>query len=55
MRKLRNNKRGLSPILAVLILIAIAVVAGIITYMLTSSYLATMTGRGAGQENVLLL
>ena len=56
MRKLRNGKKGLSPIFAVLILIAIAVVAGIVIYMYTSGYLATMMGGGgAGQEKVTIL
>jgi hypothetical protein len=56
MRKLRNNKKGLSPFLVVLVLVAIAVVAGIITYMLASGYLATMKGDGgAGQQKLSLL
>ena len=53
--KLRRNARALSPIFAVLILIAIAVIAGIIVYMFTSGYLATMMGGGtAGQEKVAI-
>ena len=56
MRKLRNNKKGLSPFLVVLVLVAIAVVAGIITYMLASGYLAVMKGNGgAGQQKLSLL
>ena len=53
--KLRRNARALSPIFAVLILIAIAVIAGIIVYMFTSGYLSTMMGGGtAGQEKVAI-
>jgi flagellin-like protein len=53
--KLRRNIKALSPIFAVLILIAIAVIAGIIVYMFTSGYLGTMMGGGtAGQEKVAI-
>ena len=53
--KLRRDVRALSPIFAVLILIAIAVIAGIIVYMFTSGYLGTMMGGGtAGQEKVAI-
>jgi uncharacterized ion transporter superfamily protein YfcC len=56
MRKLRKDKKGLSLFSAVLILIFVAVVAGIITYMLTSGYLATIKGGGgAGQQKLSLL
>lgn len=55
MTKLRRNVKALSPIFAVLILIAIAVIAGIIVYMFTSGYLGTMMGGGtAGQEKVAI-
>jgi len=55
MTKLRRNVKALSPIFAVLILIAIAVIAGIIIYMFTSGYLGTMMGGGtAGQEKVAI-
>jgi flagellin-like protein len=51
--KIRRNARALSPIFAVLILIAIAVIAGIVVYMFTSGTIATMTGGGtAGQEKL---
>jgi len=51
--KLRRDVRALSPIFAVLLLIAIAVIAGIIIYMYTTGYLSTMMGGGtAGQEKV---
>jgi len=50
------NKKGLSVIFGVLILIAIAVIAGIIIYLYTSGYLATMMGGGgAGQEKVSII
>jgi flagellin-like protein len=53
--RLRRNVKGLSPIFAVLILIAIAVIAGIIVYMFTSGYLGTMMGGGTtGQEKVAI-
>ncbi len=53
--KLRRHVKALSPIFAVLILIAIAVIAGIIVYMFTSGYLGTMMGGGsAGQEKVAI-
>jgi len=51
--KLRRDVRALSPIFAVLLLIAIAVIAGIIIYMYTAGYLSSMMGGGtAGQEKV---
>lgn len=54
-KKLRRNSKALSPIFAVLILIAIAVIAGIVVYMFTSGYLGTMMGGGtAGQEKVAI-
>lgn len=53
--KLRRDTRALSPIFAVLLLIAIAVIAGIVVYMFTSGYIATMVGGGtAGQEKVAI-
>jgi flagellin-like protein len=53
--KMRRNVKALSPIFAVLILIAIAVIAGIVVYMFTSGTIATMTGGGtAGQEKVAI-
>src|SRR4030066_2483260 len=51
MKTFRKSTRGLSPIFATLILIAIAVIAGIVVYMFTSGTIASMTGGGtAGQE-----
>ena len=51
--KLLKNKKAISPIFATLILIAIAVIAGIVVYMFTSGTIASMTGGGtAGQEKV---
>ncbi len=53
--KLRRDTKALSPIFAVLLLIAIAVIAGIVVYMFTSGYIATMVGGGtAGQEKVAI-
>ena len=54
-KKLRRNAKALSPIFAVLILIAIAVIGGIVIYMFTSGYLGTMMGGGsAGQEKLAI-
>jgi flagellin-like protein len=44
--KLRRNSKALSPIFATLILIAIAVIAGIVVYMFTSGTIASLTGGG---------
>ena len=51
--KLQKNKKAISPIFATLILIAIAVIAGIVVYMFTSGTLGTMASGGtAAQEKV---
>jgi len=48
-----KNSKAISPIFATLILIAIAVIAGVVVYMFTSGTLATMTGGGtAATEKV---
>ena len=53
--KLMKNKKAISPIFASLILIAIAVIAGIVVYAFTSGTIATMTGGGtAAQEKVMV-
>jgi archaeal type IV pilus assembly protein PilA len=53
-RIIRNSK-AISPIFATLILIAIAVIAGVVVYMFTSGTLATMTGGGTvAQEHVAI-
>ena len=53
MKNFNRNLRAISPIFATLILIAIAVIAGVVVYMFTSGTLATMTGGGtAAQEKV---
>jgi flagellin-like protein len=44
MKNFRMNRKGISPIFATLILIAIAVIAGVVVYMFTSGTLSTMTG-----------
>ena len=52
-KRLMKNNKGISPIFATLILIAIAVIAGVVVYMFTSGTLATMTGGGtAAQEKI---
>ena len=54
-RTLIKNRKGISPIFATLILIAIAVIAGVVVYMFTSGTLATMTGGGtAAQEKITI-
>ncbi len=51
MKSFKRSTRGLSPIFATLILIAIAVIAGIVVYMFTSGYIGSMTTGGtAAQE-----
>lgn len=53
MKNFNRNLKGISPIFATLILIAIAVIAGVVVYMFTSGTLATMTGGGtAAQEKI---
>jgi flagellin-like protein len=53
MKNFNRNLKGISPIFATLILIAIAVIAGVVVYTFTSGTLATMTGGGtAGTEKV---
>lgn len=53
MKNFNRNIKAISPIFATLILIAIAVIAGVVVYMFTSGTLATMTSGGtAGQEKV---
>lgn len=53
--KFRRNAKALSPIFATLILIAIAVIAGIVVYMFTSGMLASLTGGGgSGQEKMAI-
>jgi len=52
-KRLMKNRKAISPIFATLILIAIAVIAGVVVYMFTSGTLSTMTGGGtAAQEKV---
>ena len=52
-RTFMKNSKAISPIFATLILIAIAVIAGVVVYMFTSGTLATMTNGGtAGQEKI---
>ena len=46
MKNFKRSTKGLSPIFATLILIAIAVIAGIVVYMFSSGYIAQLTGSG---------
>lgn len=53
MKKFRMNRKGISPIFATLILIAIAVIAGVVVYAFTSGWLSGMTqSTTAAQERV---
>ncbi len=55
MRRLFNARRGLSPIFATLILIAIAVIAGIVVYMFTSGAIGVFTGSAQpGTEKIAI-
>ena len=53
--KFRRSTRGLSPIFATLILIAIAVIAGIVVYMFTSGMLADLTGGGGTAQEKMAI
>jgi flagellin-like protein len=54
-KKFIKNSKAISPIFATLILIAIAVIAGVVVYMFTSGTLATMTAGGtAGTEKAAI-
>jgi flagellin-like protein len=56
MKNFNRNLKAISPIFATLILIAIAVIAGVVVYMFTSGTLATMTGGGTvAQERISVL
>ena len=46
MKNFKRSTKGLSPIFATLILIAIAVIAGIVVYMFSSGYIGQLTGGG---------
>ena len=53
MKNFRRSLKGISPIFATLILIAIAVIAGVVVYMFTSGMLSGMTASSsAGQEKI---
>jgi archaeal type IV pilus assembly protein PilA len=50
-----KNAKAISPIFATLILIAIAVIAGVVVYMFTSGFLAGNTANtGAAQEKMTI-
>ena len=54
-KRIVRSRKAISPIFATLILIAIAVIAGVVVYMFTSGTLATMTNGGtAAQEKVAI-
>jgi flagellin-like protein len=53
LKNFKRNIKAISPIFATLILIAIAVIAGVVVYMFTSGTLATMTGGGTAASEKL--
>jgi flagellin-like protein len=54
-KNFRKSRKDISPIFTTLILIAIAVIAGVVVYMFTSGMLTGMTGGGtAGQEKMAI-
>jgi flagellin-like protein len=54
-KRFMKNTKAISPIFATLILIAIAVIAGVVVYMFTSVFLAGNTANtNAGQEKVTI-
>ncbi len=48
LKNFRHNLKGISPIFAALILIAIVVIASVVIYMFTSGTFSTLTGSGTG-------
>ena len=56
MRKNRSNEKGVSPVIAVLLMIAIAVAAAILVYVWSMGIIGTLTGGGGQQvkEQVIL-
>lgn len=49
MKKIRTNKKGVSPVIAVLLMIAIAVAAAILVYVWSMGLIGTLTS-GGGQQ-----
>ena len=56
MRKNRSNKKAVSPVIAVLLMIAIAVAAAILVYVWAMGLIGTLTGSGGQQvkEQIIL-
>jgi len=55
MKSFKRSLKGISPIFATLILIAIAVIAGVVVYAFTSGMLGNMTNTaGVGQEKAAI-
>jgi len=52
--KTLKNKKAVSPIIATLLLILIAVAAGVIIYIWTTSYIGTQIGTASGQETFVI-
>jgi len=52
--KTLKNKKAVSPIIATLLLILIAVAAGVIIYVWTTSYIGTQIGTAGGQETFII-
>ena len=49
-RSFKKDLKGISPIFATLILIAIAIIAGVVVYMFTSGALTQMQGTTGGAQ-----
>jgi flagellin-like protein len=52
--KTLKNKKAVSPIIATLLLILIAVAAGVIIYVWTTSYVGTQIGSAGGGETFII-
>jgi len=52
--KTLKNKKAVSPIIATLLLILIAVAAGVIIYVWTTGYIGTQIGTAGGQETFVI-
>jgi flagellin-like protein len=55
MRKNKSTKKGVSPVIAVLLMVAIAVAAAILVYVWSMGIIGTLTGSGGGQVKEQLI
>jgi flagellin-like protein len=54
MRSLKQNKKGVSPIIATLLLIVIAVAAAVVTYAFVSGFIGTATAQSNQQGTMAI-